>query len=127
MLDKHGVIKQIVYLGPGINDEHTNYEQLIGLHEKYLNDLVSRYEEGLITDFVSYLREWWALGLYHDRFKECLQNVKEMLLRQQSIRDLLHKKGQFTKEQRRLIMGKLLRFMKENIDELPVYFTNFSV
>jgi hypothetical protein len=126
VLDRYGHIKQIIYLGPAINEEQNNFEQLIGVNEKYLNDLVSRYEEGLIADFVTYLREWWAMGLYHDRFKECLQNVKELLLQHQSAKDVLQK-GQFNKEQRQLIMGKLLCFMKENGDELPVYFTDFSV
>ena len=63
--------------------ETTNYLCLYGLHEKYLNNIISRYEEGLINDLILYFRELWACAIFHDRFPDLRDEVMD-LLRQQS-------------------------------------------
>lgn len=52
-----------------------NYSCLHGLNEKYLNNLVARYDEGLIADFFAYLREAWATAVFHDRFATLIADL----------------------------------------------------
>ncbi|CAI8039464.1 Cilia- and flagella-associated protein 61 [Geodia barretti] len=63
--------------------ERTNYLCLYGLHEKYLNNLLSRYSEGLISDLFTFLREPWTCAVYHDRFSDLREEVRETLSLQQ--------------------------------------------
>ena len=49
--------------------------RLYGVHERYLNNLVSRYDEGLVSDFFVFFREPWATSLFHDRFQDFRQEV----------------------------------------------------
>ena len=44
-------------------------ERLFGKHEKLLNDLLVRFDLGMINDFYSYFREPWTYAIYHDEFK----------------------------------------------------------
>ncbi|KAJ3278025.1 hypothetical protein HK104_002732, partial [Borealophlyctis nickersoniae] len=53
---------------------------LYGLHEKYLNRLVARFDEGVIVDFLSFLNEPWALPLYHDRFTDFSRQLRSEML-----------------------------------------------
>ncbi|XP_057303252.1 cilia- and flagella-associated protein 61-like isoform X1 [Hydractinia symbiolongicarpus] len=57
----------------------TNLLCLYGMHERYLNNMVQRYTEGLITDFYSYFNESWCLAIYHDRFKDFRNEIREIL------------------------------------------------
>ena len=52
-----------------------NFLRLYGLHERYLNNLVSRYDEGLISDFYLYFKDPWATAIFHDRFQDFRQEV----------------------------------------------------
>ena len=54
----------------------SNLLRLYGVHERYLNNLLSRYDEGLISDFFIFFRESWAMALYHDRFQDFRQEVR---------------------------------------------------
>lgn len=60
--------------------EVSNLICLYGLHEKFLNNLVSRFEEGLIKDFYSFFRETWTTAIYHDRFPDFRDEVRELLM-----------------------------------------------
>lgn len=55
--------------------------RLYGLHQVYLNNMVSRYKEGLIPDFYTYFKGAWAVAVFHDRFqtflRDLLQNVRD--------------------------------------------------
>jgi hypothetical protein len=53
---------------------------LYNLHEKYLNRLLVRYGEGLITDMTGFLAETWALPIYHDHFQEFLRQSRQEML-----------------------------------------------
>jgi len=59
--------------------ELDNMCQLYGLHQEYMNSLEERFDGGLITDFFEYFREPWSLILYHDRFAELREEIKELL------------------------------------------------
>nr|XP_056718256.1 cilia- and flagella-associated protein 61 [Euleptes europaea] len=58
----------------------SNYIPLFGQHERLLNNLCSRWKEGLITDLYSYLKEPWALVIYHDRFIDLKKELREILV-----------------------------------------------
>ncbi|KAJ3411300.1 hypothetical protein HDV05_002404 [Chytridiales sp. JEL 0842] len=81
-VDTHGYIRSLTYLGYR-KIPIDNYLCLYGLHEKYLNRLVSRFDEGIIPDIVSFLDESWAYPIYHDNFTDfTTRSRKEMLSRQ---------------------------------------------
>ncbi|XP_073413522.1 cilia- and flagella-associated protein 61 isoform X1 [Dendrobates tinctorius] len=52
---------------------------LYGQHERLLNNLCSRFKEGLILDLYSYFMEAWCMAIYHDRFIDFKQEVREIL------------------------------------------------
>ncbi|XP_072907485.1 cilia- and flagella-associated protein 61 [Hemitrygon akajei] len=57
----------------------SNYICLYGQHERLLNSLCSRFDEGLISDLYSYFKEPWALCIYHDRFMDFKQEVRQLV------------------------------------------------
>nr|XP_033795156.1 cilia- and flagella-associated protein 61 isoform X2 [Geotrypetes seraphini] len=57
----------------------TNYICLYRQHERLLNNLCGRFDEGLIKDLYSYFREPWSLAIYHDRFIDFKQEVRQIL------------------------------------------------
>ncbi|CAF4137745.1 unnamed protein product, partial [Rotaria magnacalcarata] len=73
-----GIIRTIVCLHHNKIDIY-NLSQLYGLHERLLNNLRQRYNEGLISDFFTYFQENWAVALYHDRFADVRIEVREIL------------------------------------------------
>ncbi|GAA55128.1 hypothetical protein CLF_106927, partial [Clonorchis sinensis] len=56
-----------------------NYIQLYNVHAKLLNKLVTRYQEGMITDLYDFLNDVWPLAVYHDRFPEAEAEAHDML------------------------------------------------
>ena len=40
----------------------------MGLHEKLLNNLLLRYDLGLIPDLFEYFREPWTQAIFHEKF-----------------------------------------------------------
>ncbi|KAM7541142.1 hypothetical protein Aperf_G00000033576 [Anoplocephala perfoliata] len=56
----------------------SNYFCLYSTHERAVNNLVSRYDEGLITDLYSFFEEPWAMALFHDRFSELKKEIHEL-------------------------------------------------
>ncbi|XP_056669820.1 cilia- and flagella-associated protein 61 isoform X2 [Monodelphis domestica] len=57
----------------------SNYIALFGQHEQVLNNLCSRYSEGLITDLYSFFQEPWAMAIFHDRFIDLKKELREIL------------------------------------------------
>ncbi|KZC15008.1 Uncharacterized protein C20orf26 like protein, partial [Dufourea novaeangliae] len=53
--------------------------KLYGMHEKLLNELKTRFQKSLISDFYAYFREPWATALFYDRF-DCLRVENRALL-----------------------------------------------
>ncbi|KAL2917552.1 hypothetical protein HK105_202835 [Polyrhizophydium stewartii] len=66
-LDTQGFIRSLTVLGPR-EVAADNLMCLFGMHERYLNRLVARFDEGVISDFVDFFSQTWALPLFHDRF-----------------------------------------------------------
>ena len=64
-VDADGYIAGLTYYGKR-EIPTDNYLCLFGLHEKYINRLCSRFDEGIIPDFVSYV------GLFQNGMGSCL-------------------------------------------------------
>ncbi|KAJ8389367.1 hypothetical protein AAFF_G00120750 [Aldrovandia affinis] len=57
----------------------SNYLCLYGKHELLLNRLCARFDEGLIRDLYSYFKERWCLAIYHDRFVDFEEEVRQIM------------------------------------------------
>jgi len=77
-LDRYAHISGLFHFGAA-EVEHQNWLTLYGLPETVINRLSSRYDEGIILDFVEFLREEWAMALYHDRFPDLMARLAERL------------------------------------------------
>lgn len=69
--------------------EEANFRNLIGLHEKYMNNLLSRFDEGIIPDLREYFRDTWTMGLFHDRFNEFNSVIRKQLLENGEVKELM--------------------------------------
>ena len=125
----------MVYLGKNQID-YRALVSLVGLHETYLNKLLNRYEEKLITDIPDFLSENWALALYHDKFSQLVINLKAILHEKDifdivgevigkekpfdrvDINKILEKVGKRTKSK---IEYEIVNFLNENRNHLPFY------
>lgn len=116
---------------------------LFGLHERFLNNLVSRFDEGLISDFYAYFNETWSMALFHDRFPDFRDEVRELLITrpagnvaalEEKVRQLIDEDLVLNKTQRanlqdvyrdtnakRAVETRLLSFLSYNYYHLPIY------
>ncbi|KAF5399763.1 hypothetical protein PHET_06415, partial [Paragonimus heterotremus] len=121
----------------------SNYIHLYDVHERLLNKLLDRYDEGLISDFYSFLDDVWPLAIYHDRFAEFQSELREILHSippkgQQSIadnvREMLEGTGEIKPSEveqlkavylndgyKRAVEERLLNFISFNYNLLPMY------
>eukprot|EP00049_Salpingoeca_infusionum_P014427 m.269616 g.269616 ORF g.269616 m.269616 type:complete len:1140 (+) comp15674_c0_seq14:154-3573(+) len=79
VLDEFGHVAALTCIAPAAFVEVDNFAQLYGLHEKLINHMVERYNEGLITDFFEYFHAAWSAALFHDRFKQFSTSVSQMV------------------------------------------------
>ncbi|KAJ1620362.1 hypothetical protein T492DRAFT_1078537 [Pavlovales sp. CCMP2436] len=82
-IDQYDTIDAITYLGK-TPLEVSNLQHLIGMPQMYLNRLAPRYDEGLIPDLPQFLRDNWAMGLFHDRFVDFRSALKGELLEEEA-------------------------------------------
>lgn len=73
-LNRYGCVSSMLHLGTSMV-EHQNWICCYGLPETVINRLTSRYDEGIITDMVTFLREDWAMALFHDRFVDFVKSL----------------------------------------------------
>ncbi|XP_076819152.1 cilia- and flagella-associated protein 61-like isoform X1 [Clavelina lepadiformis] len=123
----------------------TNIVRLFGVHERYLNNLLSRVNEGLISDLYAFFREPWALALFHDRFQDFRQEVRDLLSCPPSgasslssleadVRQLVEEDFNVNNQQRatlreryaatgqrKAVEARLLSFLSYNYYHLPMY------
>lgn len=122
---------------------NSNLICLYGLHERCLNNLVSRFDEGLVQDLYNYFSETWALALYHDRFADFREELRELLTTrpmdgaeslEERVRNLTDPEVPLTEKQRenltdlyqqtgakRAVEARLLNFLSYNSYHLPMY------
>uniref|UniRef100_A0A8C9TSL2 Cilia and flagella associated protein 61 n=1 Tax=Scleropages formosus TaxID=113540 RepID=A0A8C9TSL2_SCLFO len=77
-VNQHGVVESITCLSLKPIPV-SNYLCLYGKHEQLLNRLCDRFDEGLIHDFYSYFKEPWCLAVYHDRFADFEEEVRQIM------------------------------------------------
>ncbi|XP_048259860.1 cilia- and flagella-associated protein 61-like isoform X2 [Haliotis rufescens] len=116
---------------------------LFGIHERYLNNMLSRYEEGLIKDFYSYFQQSWSMAIYHDRFPDFRDEIRELLITspeealealEEKVRMVVDDEISMSKTQRRELLEayagtgakravetRLLSFISYNYYHLPMY------
>ncbi|XP_030854264.1 cilia- and flagella-associated protein 61 [Strongylocentrotus purpuratus] len=116
---------------------------LYNIHERFLNNLVSRFDEGLIKDLYAYFRETWSLAIFHDRFTDFRQEVRELLVQrpavdvsslEEKVRELISQDllleshdrkylaEQFDQQgNKRAVETRLLSFLSYNYYHLPMY------
>ncbi|XP_061443815.1 cilia- and flagella-associated protein 61 isoform X3 [Rhineura floridana] len=120
----------------------SNYICLFGQHERLLNNLCSRWREGLVTDLYSYLKDPWALPIYHDRFIDLKKELRQILVSVQedvpSMQELVRQivEGELALIERpktylkrfykqnvykRLVEKSILNYLNYNYYHLPMY------
>ncbi|XP_072543047.1 cilia- and flagella-associated protein 61 isoform X2 [Salminus brasiliensis] len=57
----------------------SNYLCLYGKNQLLLNHLYERFDEGLVYDLYSYFREMWCMAIFHDRFGDFEQEVRQIM------------------------------------------------
>uniref|UniRef100_A0A8C9VPS8 Cilia and flagella associated protein 61 n=1 Tax=Scleropages formosus TaxID=113540 RepID=A0A8C9VPS8_SCLFO len=87
-VNQHGVVESITCLSLKPIPV-SNYLCLYGKHEQLLNRLCDRFDEGLIHDFYSYFKEPWCLAVYHDRFADFEEEVRQIMESAKDDGDLL--------------------------------------
>lgn len=73
-----GRIEAVTFFGRDKVDEY-NLSALIDMPASYCNLIMLRYKEKLITDFVEFFRENWALLLMCDSFVSFSTNLKTLI------------------------------------------------
>eukprot|EP00112_Aurelia_sp_Birch-Aquarium-sp1_P001004 Seg1097.5 transcript_id=Seg1097.5/GoldUCD/mRNA.D3Y31 product="Cilia- and flagella-associated protein 61" protein_id=Seg1097.5/GoldUCD/D3Y31 len=141
-LNQYKSIETITCLSKGKIDVD-NIICLYGIHERYLNNLVQRYDEGLIKDFYSFFRGSWSLAIFHDRFNDFRAEIHEILSEKEpdqelsleaKVRKIIDEDVVLLKEQRDLlqdiyvtsrskglIQQRLLSYLSYNNYHLPMY------
>jgi len=136
-----GLIDSVTYMG----DEEIVLQSLwsfVGLHENYLNELTSRYDNNIIPNAVEFLSENWAIALYHEWFGDfclrmrqgiqALDDVQKIIghafdktskERKGISRDLIKQlSGMLENKTTRMIEEETLEFIKTNMNHLPMYY-----
>lgn len=78
-MDEYSRVDEIIAISPHPLRETDNYLCLYNLHERYLNNMLRRYEEGLIPDLYVFFRQPWACAIFHDRFGDFMDEIKDQL------------------------------------------------
>ncbi|KAJ8356097.1 hypothetical protein SKAU_G00188910, partial [Synaphobranchus kaupii] len=76
-LDQYGLVESVTCLSAEPIPV-SNFLRLYGKHELLLNRLCARFDEGLVLDLYSYFKERWCLALYHDRFVDFEEEVRQI-------------------------------------------------
>lgn len=131
-----GIIESITYLGR-LKINFNSIMSLVGLHENYLNELLSRYELKLVQDIPEFLSENWAMALFHDNFSKLVIRLKSVIqdqdiegivntainnnlsLDRKTLKTLI---GNISEGTQQKVELEILNFLNENRNHLPYYF-----
>lgn len=135
-----GLIDSVTYMG----SEEVILQSLwsfVGLHENYLNQLTSRFENGIIPNVVEFLSENWAIALYHEwfgdfclRMRQGIQGLRDIQVILEQAYDITKNgegisRDQFKSLQKlvdpktvKMIEDETLEFIKTNMNHLPMYY-----
>jgi hypothetical protein len=97
-----------------------NLIRVYGMHESYLNDLVSRYDEELIPCLLEHMCQPGLQAVTHDRFHGLIQQIDEMI--KLHIDDITpHTTDQLKEKYSREIDKKVFAFLEHNKSLLTMY------
>eukprot|EP01006_Ploeotia_vitrea_P042645 TRINITY_DN66647_c7_g1_i1.p1 TRINITY_DN66647_c7_g1~~TRINITY_DN66647_c7_g1_i1.p1 ORF type:complete len:1197 (+),score=144.15 TRINITY_DN66647_c7_g1_i1:43-3633(+) len=85
-VNTNNIIQSLSYLSSHQGEVH-NFKVLVGLSQTYLN-IVQRWNDGLISDVVSFLRQSWATAIYYDKFQRFAAYLKEKFRAQRDVQIL---------------------------------------
>jgi len=139
-LDNNGIIESVSYLG----SEFVSVQSLasfVGLSESYLNQLEPRSSKGLIPNISEFLSQNWAIALYHEWFSGFRHLVKNEIVKNEKIKELMAiveekaKDGGFLEREAEKKLKKevpkevvaevkqaMVEFLRNNQNHLPMYF-----
>ncbi|UJR28415.1 hypothetical protein I4U23_009655 [Adineta vaga] len=134
-LDSTGIVRTIVCLHHDKIDVY-NLSQLYGLHERLLNNLRQRYNEGLITDLFTYFQENWTVALFHDRFTDVRNEIRDILRKTLknsetsitgSLESAIDQDIIFSEEQKKAIIRRFRsEGYKNEIEEIMLRYLNYN-
>eukprot|EP00668_Euglena_longa_P014430 GGOE01018420.1.p1 GENE.GGOE01018420.1~~GGOE01018420.1.p1 ORF type:complete len:1175 (+),score=378.43 GGOE01018420.1:51-3575(+) len=140
-VDQKQYIQSISYFG-GKPIEVQDLKVLVGMPQTYLN-LVQRWDDGLITDVVAFLRQSWAMAVYYDKMQAFTTSLQAKFRAQMDIQMLndyvlehvQNNELEAVDEARRkrygmevapqtqhLVELELIKFLHQNKEFLPIYF-----
>lgn len=145
LFDDVGVLNRIEYFGDGpVPVRHL--QNLVGLHEAYLNSALASYAAGKVVDWIAYFAQPWASALYHDRFPAFRVQLRTLLAKDDGTRAIADDVVAFMRETgdtmgamalaeervgrggsmlepstRRLIERQVLEFLSANRDVLTMF------
>ncbi|KAM7368322.1 hypothetical protein PAMP_014550 [Pampus punctatissimus] len=91
----------------------SNYLSLYGKHQQLLGQLSSRYHQGLIRDLYSFFRQSWCLAVYHDRFSDFEQELRQITA--------THLQDGIQEESRAALRSSAVKYLTYNRNLLPMF------
>ncbi|KUF90701.1 hypothetical protein AM587_10016303 [Phytophthora nicotianae] len=145
LFDDVGVLNRLEYLGDGPLPVR-NLQNIVGLHEAYLNSALASYSAGKVNDWVDFFAHPWANALYHDRFPAFRAKLRTLLAKDDGVRAIADDAVAFMRETgdtkgamalaqervgrggsalepstRRLVESQVLEFLGSNRDVLNMF------
>ncbi|RLN88671.1 hypothetical protein BBJ28_00009095 [Nothophytophthora sp. Chile5] len=85
LFDDLGTLSRLEYLGDGAVPVR-DLQNLIGLHEAYLNSALASFAAGKVHDWIAFFAHPWASALYHDRFPAFRTKLRTLLAKDDGVR-----------------------------------------
>lgn len=115
-IDSIGFVQTLEYIG--VSDPSIfNWIKFIGLPGVLMNNMIERFDKGMITDFKAFFNEPWCKALLHDRFPKFFETLHQELIQHEQFDN---------PEVHNEIRQAMLQFLIDNADLLPDYFTSES-
>merc|ERR1719402_961429 len=118
-LDPFGIVDRMIFASQSpLHIE--NLIRVFGMHESYLNNMVSRYDEDLIPCLLTHVCQPGLQAATHDRFQGLIKQFDEMI--KLHVDDITPHTTEMLKEQySREIDKKLFEFLQHNKSLLTMY------
>jgi len=119
-INPFGMIDQMMFLSKSTPLPINNLVRIYGLHEKFVNSLVARYDEELVPCLLEHISTPACQAVTHDRFKLLVAELDELIAL--GVDDI--KPGvqtQLEEQYTKTIDAKLLEFLEHNRPLLTMY------
>ncbi|KAG7392452.1 hypothetical protein PHYBOEH_006367 [Phytophthora boehmeriae] len=145
LFDDVGVLNRLEYLGDSAVPVR-DLQNLVGLHESYLNSALASFTAGKVHDWVEFFAHPWTSALYHDRFPAFRAKLRTLLAKDDGVRAITDDAAAFMRETgdsrgamalaqervgrggsalepstRRLVESQVLEFLGANRDVLNMF------